>query len=62
MNAIIKKNGVNYGIILGVTSIVITTLVYIFDVKLFISAWITFLKVAAFTGICIALLIKTKKN
>ncbi len=62
MNAIIKKNGVAYGVILGFVSILITTIVYSVDINLFLSGWTTFVKVTAFLTIMILLLSKTKKE
>jgi hypothetical protein len=62
MNEIIRKNGFTYGIISGIVSILITTLIYSFDVNLFLSGWITFLKILLFTAIAIVLLINTKKD
>ncbi len=62
MNEIIKKNGINYGIITGVASVLITTIIYVVDLQLFLSAWITFLKLVVFTTIAIMLLTKTKKE
>lgn len=37
---VIKKNGVKFGIILGVVSIIATTLMYVIDLKLFVNIWI----------------------
>ena len=62
MNTIVKKNGITYGVISGVVSILITTLIYTFDINLFLSGWITFLKFSAFTLIAIMLLVNTKKD
>lgn len=62
MNQIIKKNGISFGIITGIVSIVITTLIYVTDVQLFLSGWITFGKILIFTGIAAVLLTKTKKE
>ena len=62
MNEIIKKNGVLYGIIGGVISVLILAVIYSTDVMLFVSGWITLLKVLVFTGICILLLVNTKKQ
>jgi hypothetical protein len=62
MNQIIKKNGINFGIITGLISIVITTLIYVTDINLFLSGWVTFCKILILTGIAAALLIKTKKE
>lgn len=62
MNEIIKKNGITYGIALGLFSILVTTIAYSVDIKLFISFWTTFIKVAVFFTIMILLLSKTKKE
>ena len=62
MNEIVKKNGITYGIISGVASILITTLIYTVDINLFMSGWITFLKISIFTTIAIMLLVNTKKQ
>ena len=40
MNDVIKKNGVNFGIIVGVISILMYTLMYIIDIKMFANYWI----------------------
>jgi hypothetical protein len=40
MNDIIRKNGVTYGLILGILSIVITALFYAVNVKFFVNWWI----------------------
>lgn len=44
---VIKKNGVKFGIILGVFSILSTTLMYCIDLKLFVNIWI---------GVCLFLI------
>ncbi len=62
MNEIIKKNGITFGVIMGLFSIVVTTLIYIINVNLFLSGWITFLKIAIYITIASILLIKTKKQ
>lgn len=62
MNEIVKKNAIQYGIISGIASVLITTLIYTFDINLFLSGWITFLKFSVFTLISIMLLINTKKQ
>ncbi|GAA4774508.1 MULTISPECIES: DUF4199 domain-containing protein [Flavobacterium] len=62
MNEIIKKNGINYGIITGVISILITTIIYSTNLELFMSGWITFLKVLIFGAISVILISKTKKE
>ena len=37
MNEIIKKNGVKFGVITGLVPLLITLLIYVIDLKLFIS-------------------------
>lgn len=62
MNEIIKKNGITFGIITGVISILITASIYIVDLKLFTAWWIGLLSFAVFITIGIYLLSKTKKE
>jgi len=62
MNEIIKKNGINYGIITGVISILITTLIYVIDLELFTSMWIGLTSIALYIVIGVVLLSKTKKD
>lgn len=40
MTQTVKKNGVNYGIIIGVISIVVSTIMYVIDLSLFSKWWI----------------------
>ncbi|RVT77464.1 DUF4199 domain-containing protein [Flavobacterium sufflavum] len=58
----IKKNGITFGIITGLTSVLITTLIYSIDLNLFTSPWIGFSNLALYFIIAIVLLIKTKKE
>ena len=62
MNEIIKKNGVTFGIILGLFSILFTTSIYAIDLKLFTSWWIGLFPIAATIVIAIILETKTKKD
>jgi Protein of unknown function (DUF4199)/Transmembrane exosortase (Exosortase_EpsH) len=62
MNEIIKKNAINYGIIIGVVSILITTLMYVIDIKLFTAWWIGLLSMAFYIIIYCLLLSKTKRE
>jgi hypothetical protein len=62
MNEIVKKNGITFGIITGVLSILITSTIYIIDLKLFTAWWIGILSIAIYLGIGIYLLSKTKKE
>jgi len=62
MNEIVKKNGITYGVISGFISVLILTVIYATDVMLFISRWITTLKVTVFIGLAILLIVNTKKQ
>jgi len=62
MNEIVKKNGITFGIITGVVSILITTLIYTFNIKLFTSFWTGLISFLFYISISIVLLAKTKKE
>lgn len=62
MNKIIKKNGITFGIVTGVISILITSSIYLIDLKLFTAWWLGILSIAIYLGIGIYLLMKTKKE
>lgn len=62
MNEIIKKNGINFGVIIGILSVLIITYIYVVDINLFTSGWITFFKILLFGGISVYLLSKVKKE
>ncbi|WP_264559325.1 DUF4199 domain-containing protein [Flavobacterium sp. N2270] len=62
MNEIIKKNGITFGIITGVLSVLITASIYIIDLKLFTAWWVGILSIAIYLGVGIYLLSKTKKE
>jgi hypothetical protein len=62
MNEIIKKNAIPFGITLGLLSVLITGFIYVFDINLFLSGWVTFFKVIIYSAIIILLLNKTKKE
>ncbi|NHN25197.1 DUF4199 domain-containing protein [Flavobacterium jejuense] len=62
MNEIIKKNGITFGIVTGVISILITSSIYLIDLKLFTAWWLGILSIAIYLGIGIYLLTKTKKE
>ncbi len=62
MNEIIKKNGVNFGIILGVFSVLFLTAIYVIDLKLFTSWWLGLFSFAVSILIGIVLVTKTKKE
>ena len=62
IHEIIKKNGITFGIITGLTSVLITTFIYAIDLNLFTSPWIGFSNLAIYLVLAIILLIKTKKE
>lgn len=62
MNEIIKKNGVSYGIVTGVVSAIITTLIYAIDLELFTSMWVGLVSIALYITIGVILLIQTKRE
>jgi len=62
MNEIIKKNGVTCGAILGIISVASTTLVYVTDIKLFMSWWIGGISLILNIVIGVFLVLNTKKQ
>jgi len=62
MNEIIKKNGITYGIILGVFSILVTTIIYAVDLSLFTNMWVGIFSLVIMTVIGVVLVSKTKKE
>ena len=62
MNEIIKKNGITFGIITGVLSILITTSIYIVDLSLMTKWWLGILILMVYIIIGCVLLVKTKKD
>ncbi|WP_286966517.1 DUF4199 domain-containing protein [Flavobacterium sp. UBA4854] len=62
INEVIKKNGVTYGVILGVILSLFTATMYAIDLNLFVSGWIGSIKFAVYVIIGIILLTKTKKE
>ena len=62
MNDIIKKNGVAFGFLTGLCSVLITTLIYIIDLKLLTSFWLGIINKGIYLSIGIFLLVKTKKE
>lgn len=62
MNEIIKKNGLNYGVILGAFSVLFTTAIYAIDLKLFTSWWIGIVAIIISITIGVMLVSKTKKQ
>jgi len=62
INEIIKKNGITFGIIMGLISVLTTTLIYTINLELFISWWIGLVTISLYIIISVTLLIKTKKD
>ncbi len=61
MNDVIKKNGVNFGIIIGIISILISTILYIIDLELMVSIWVGIIMFLVSLGIAIFAVAKSKK-
>lgn len=62
MNEIIKKNGINFGIITGVISVLITSSIYIVDLSLMTKWWLGLTILVVYIVIGCVLLAKTKKD
>jgi hypothetical protein len=62
MNEIIKKNGITYSAILGLISIASTTLIYVIDIKLFMSWWLGGISLILNIVIGVFLVSNTKKQ
>lgn len=62
MNEAIKKNGVKFGVITGATSIILTVLVYVIDLKLFANIFVGLGFLIAFLALGIIQLMELKKQ
>lgn len=62
INEVIKKNGVTFGVIIGVASALITATIYAVDLNLFTSWWLGLIGLAISLTLSIILLSKTKKE
>lgn len=62
MNEIIKKNGITYGVILGVFSVLVTTIIYAVNLELFTSIWVGLISMAIYITIGAMLVLKTKRQ
>ena len=62
MNPIIKRNGITYGVIIGVFSILVTTIIYVINLELFTNWMVGIFTLIVFLIIGIILLKKTKKE
>lgn len=62
MNPIVKKNAVNYGIVLALVTMLISTIMYVVDLKLFVNMGIGFGQILIFLVVYGVMLHKTKKE
>lgn len=62
MNEIIKKNGITFGIIIGIFSILVTTLIYVIDLNLFVNVWLGLSTILIYLIIGVVVVAKTKKQ
>ncbi|KAF2081356.1 DUF4199 domain-containing protein [Flavobacterium sharifuzzamanii] len=62
INEVIKKNGITYGIVAGVVSVLITSIIYSTDIKLFTAWWVTIMSLVIYIALSITLIVKTKKE
>lgn len=62
INEIIKRNGIRFGILIGLILSIITALMYLINIELFIAWWTTLLSFSVFIIIPIIALTKTKKE
>jgi hypothetical protein len=62
INETIKKNGITFGILTGLFSILVTTAIYIVDLNLFTAWWLGLINIVIYIIIAIVLLSKTKKE
>ncbi|MES2410205.1 MAG: DUF4199 domain-containing protein [Bacteroidota bacterium] len=62
MNAIFKKNAINFGILTGVFGILVTTILYLVDLKLFVNMWIGISLLVVYLIIGCILLSRAKKE
>ncbi|MBZ4037693.1 DUF4199 domain-containing protein [Flavobacterium sp. 17A] len=62
INEVIKKNGITYGVMIGIASALVTATIYAVDLNLFTAWWMGILGIAISLTISIILLSKTKKE
>ena len=62
INEIIKRNGITFGVIGGIVSCLITSIIYAIDLNLFLKSWIFVIIIAISLILSIILLSKTKKE
>ena len=62
INEIIKKNGITFGVFIGIASSLITATIYAIDLNLFTSWWIGIASIIIYLILGITLLTKTKRE
>ena len=62
INEVIKRNGITYGVMIGITSALFTATIYAIDLNLFTAWWMGIIGLAISVTISIILLSKTKKE
>ena len=62
INEIIKRNGITFGVLIGIVSSLITATIYAIDLNLFSSWWIGITSIIVYLVLGIVLLSKTKKG
>ncbi|MCL6462656.1 MAG: DUF4199 domain-containing protein [Flavobacterium micromati] len=62
INEIIKKNGITFGVLIGIVSALVTASIYAIDLNLFSSWWIGAVSILIYLILEITLLTKTKKE
>ena len=62
INEIIKRNGITFGVLIGIVSSLITATIYAIDLNLFSSLWIGITSIIVYLILGIVLLSKTKKE
>jgi len=60
MTEAIKKNGINFGIILGIFLIIKTVIMYAVSLDLFLNSWLGFLRMLVIIGLGIFAVVKAK--
>lgn len=62
INEIVKRNGISFGVIIGIVSALITATIYAVNINLFMSGWLGASIIGIYFILCIVLLTKTKKD
>ncbi|KRD07284.1 hypothetical protein ASE21_17460 [Flavobacterium sp. Root901] len=62
INEVIKKNGITYGVMIGIASALVTAIIYSVDLNLFTAWWMGLIGIAISVTISIILLSKTKRE